>query len=30
VLPSTSPAYTRPVEEKLAAWRALREFLEER
>ena len=29
VLPSTSPAYTRPVEEKLAAWRALREFLEE-
>ena len=30
VLPSTSPAYTRPVEEKLAAWRALRKFLEER
>jgi len=30
VLPSTSPAYTRPVEEKLAAWRALRELLEER
>jgi len=30
VLPSTSPAYTRPVEEKLAAWRAVREFLEER
>ena len=30
VLPSTSPAYTRPAEEKLAAWRALREFLEER
>ena len=30
VLPSTSPAYARPVEEKLAAWRAVREFLEER
>ena len=30
VLPSTSPAYTRPVEEKLAAWRALQGFLEER
>ena len=30
VLPSTSPAYTRPAEEKLAAWRALRRYLEER
>lgn len=30
VLPSTSPAFTRPVEEKLAAWRALRRYLEER
>ena len=29
VLPSTSPAYTRPFAEKLAAWRALRRFLEE-
>jgi hypoxanthine-DNA glycosylase len=28
VLPSTSPAYTRPFAEKLAAWRALSEFLE--
>ena len=27
VLPSTSPAYTRPVAEKLAAWRQLRQFL---
>jgi len=30
VLPSTSPAYTRPFAEKLAAWRELRRFLEER
>ena len=30
VMPSTSPAYTRSVEEKLAAWRALRRYLEER
>ena len=30
VLPSTSPAYTRPMAEKLAAWRRLRRFLEER
>ena len=29
VLPSTSPAYTRPIAEKLAAWRALRQFLED-
>ena len=28
VLPSTSPAYTRPIAEKLAAWHALRRFLE--
>jgi len=28
VLPSTSPAYTRPFAEKLAAWRPLSEFLE--
>jgi hypoxanthine-DNA glycosylase len=27
VLPSTSPAYTRPLEEKLAAWRNMRRFL---
>jgi len=27
VLPSTSPAYTRPLEEKLAAWRVLRAWL---
>jgi hypoxanthine-DNA glycosylase len=26
-LPSSSPAYTRPFEEKLAAWRAIGEFL---
>ena len=26
VLPSTSPAYTRPIAEKLAAWRELRRF----
>ncbi|MEO8536009.1 MAG: DNA-deoxyinosine glycosylase [Betaproteobacteria bacterium] len=30
VLPSTSPAYTRPVAEKLVAWRGLCPFLEER
>ena len=30
VLPSTSPAYTRPIAEKLAAWRQLRRYLEER
>jgi hypoxanthine-DNA glycosylase len=30
VLPSTSPAYTRPLAEKLAAWLKLREYLEER
>jgi hypoxanthine-DNA glycosylase len=30
VLPSTSPAYTRPISEKLAAWQRLRGFLEER
>ena len=30
VLPSTSPAYTRPFAEKLAAWRRLRRFLDER
>ena len=30
VLPSTSPAYTRPIADKLAAWRTLRRFLEER
>jgi hypoxanthine-DNA glycosylase len=30
VLPSTSPAYTRPLAEKLAAWRRLRRFLEAR
>ena len=30
VLPSTSPAYTRPMTEKLAAWRQLSRFLEER
>jgi double-stranded uracil-DNA glycosylase len=30
VLPSTSPAYTRPMAEKLAAWRQLRRFLEGR
>jgi double-stranded uracil-DNA glycosylase len=28
VLPSTSPAYTRPFAEKLAAWRAVSDFLE--
>jgi hypoxanthine-DNA glycosylase len=27
VMPSTSPAYTLPVERKLAAWQALRSFL---
>jgi len=27
VLPSTSPAYTRPFAEKLAAWRAIADFL---
>ena len=27
VLPSSSPAYTRPLAEKLAAWRAIAEFL---
>ena len=27
VLPSTSPAYTRPFAEKLAAWRAIGDFL---
>jgi hypoxanthine-DNA glycosylase len=27
VLPSSSPAYTRPFDEKLAAWRAIGEFL---
>ena len=27
LMPSTSPAYTRPVAEKLAAWRALARFL---
>jgi len=27
VLPSSSPAYTRPFAEKLAAWRAIAEFL---
>jgi hypoxanthine-DNA glycosylase len=30
VLPSTSPAYTRPFAQKLAAWCKLRRFLEER
>ena len=30
VMPSTSPAYTRPIAEKLAAWSELRRFLEER
>ena len=30
VLPSTSPAYTRPMAEKLAAWRQLSRFLQER
>jgi hypoxanthine-DNA glycosylase len=30
VLPSTSPAYTRPIAEKLAAWRQLRRYLGER
>jgi hypoxanthine-DNA glycosylase len=30
IMPSTSPAYTKPFAEKLAAWRALRGFLEER
>jgi len=29
VLPSTSPAYTRPIAEKLVAWRELRRFLED-
>jgi hypoxanthine-DNA glycosylase len=29
VLPSTSPAYTRPIAEKLTAWRELRRFLED-
>jgi hypoxanthine-DNA glycosylase len=29
VLPSTSPAYTLPIGEKLAAWRALARWLEE-
>jgi double-stranded uracil-DNA glycosylase len=28
VLPSSSPAYTRPFEEKLAAWRAIADYLE--
>jgi len=28
VLPSSSPAYTRPIEEKLAAWRAIADYLE--
>jgi hypoxanthine-DNA glycosylase len=28
VLPSTSPAYTRPLAEKLAAWRALADYLQ--
>ena len=27
VLPSSSPAYTRPFAEKLAAWRAIGDFL---
>ncbi|MEO5765515.1 MAG: DNA-deoxyinosine glycosylase [Casimicrobiaceae bacterium] len=27
LMPSTSPAYTRPISEKLAAWRALMPFL---
>jgi TDG/mug DNA glycosylase family protein len=27
VLPSSSPAYTRPLDEKLAAWRAIGEFV---
>jgi G:T/U-mismatch repair DNA glycosylase len=27
VLPSTSPAYTRPFAEKLTAWRALERWL---
>ncbi len=27
-LPSTSPAYTRPLAEKLAAWRAIADYLE--
>ena len=27
LMPSTSPAYTRPVDEKLAAWRALARYL---
>jgi hypoxanthine-DNA glycosylase len=30
VLPSTSPAYTRPMTEKLAAWRQVSRFLQER
>ena len=30
VLPSTSPAYTRPLAEKLEAWRVVRRLLEER
>jgi len=29
VLPSSSPAYTRPFAEKLAAWQAIGEFLRE-
>ena len=29
VLPSTSPAYTRPIAAKLVAWRELRRFLED-
>jgi hypoxanthine-DNA glycosylase len=28
VLPSTSPAYTRPLAEKLAAWRIIEDFVE--
>ena len=28
ILPSSSPAYTRPFEEKLANWRAIAEFLQ--
>ena len=29
IMPSTSPAYTKPLPQKLAAWRALRGFLDE-
>lgn len=29
VLPSTSPAYTRPIDDKIAAWRAVAGLLEE-